>query len=439
MINLVIVLAIALAIVLGYKTGINTGLFAMIFGYVIGCIGLQLAPKTIIAAWPISTMFSIMTITFFYSFALINGTLEKLARYLLYYSRKFPSMLPYMLFFVAAFISALGAGNFAVVAFMAPLTLMICEEIHMSKLIGAIAINCGSLAGGNFMTSNLGIVFRGLMDEAVGSGEYITSFNSFLCSGLIFGISILFSLILLTEFRFFTKHGKSIGTNITFEKPEPFTEKQRINLILMIIMLASVLIFPILSALLPNVAIIGTINGYIDVSLIAVIFAVLALVFDLAPQKEAIAKVPWNTIIMVCGVGILIQVAIMGGTVDLMASWMGANVPAILLPVAFAAIASFMSFFSSTIGVVCPALFPLIPALSAATGLSPFLLFTCTVIGSQSSAISPFSSSGSMIVGSSSNEEERNKLFSQLIFRAVPTSICTAVILSLILSLLKLF
>ena len=86
----------------------------------------------------------------------------------------------------------------------------------MSKLIGAIAINCGSLAGGNFMTSNLGIVFRGLMDEAVGSGEYITSFNSFLCSGLIFGISILFSLILLTEFRFFTKHGKSIGTKITF-------------------------------------------------------------------------------------------------------------------------------------------------------------------------------------------------------------------------------
>lgn len=89
----------------------------------------------------------------------------KTARYLLYAFRKFPGLLPFALYVASAGIAALGAGFFTVMAFMAPLTLLICEEAHMNKLIGAIAINCGALSGANFMTSGSGSIFRGLMDE----------------------------------------------------------------------------------------------------------------------------------------------------------------------------------------------------------------------------------------------------------------------------------
>ena len=87
-----------------------------------------------------------------------------------------------------------------------------------------------------------------------------------------------------------------------------------------------------------------------------------------------------------------------------------------------------MSFFSSTTGVVAPALFPLIPGLAASTGLSATALFACTVIGAQSSAISPFSSGGSLILGSCGDEEERNTLFNRLLFTAVPLSVITCAI-----------
>lgn len=53
-------------------------------------------------------------------------------------------------FFVAVILSVMGAAYFTVLAFLAPITLLICEEARMDKLTGAVAINRGALAGGNF-------------------------------------------------------------------------------------------------------------------------------------------------------------------------------------------------------------------------------------------------------------------------------------------------
>ncbi|MCD8122411.1 MAG: SLC13 family permease [Clostridiales bacterium] len=428
MLSLLIIAGIAISVAIGYKTGHNTGFFAIVFAYLIGCFGLGMSTKEVINGWPISTMFVIFSVSLFYNFALVNGTLEKTARSLLYACRKFPGLLPFALYFASAVIAALGAGFFTVLAFMAPVTLLICKEAKMDKLTGAVAVNCGALSGANFMTSGSGIIFRGLMDEA-GLAE-----QSFSYSIVIFAASVFFSLLLIAAFRYIPKGNRNIGKGVSFEKPEPFTEQQKLNLYLMVIMIVVVLIFPILHIILPDVSWITFINGKLDVGLVAIIFSVIALFFNLAPQKEVIAKVPWNTIIMICGVGMLINVAIKAGTLDMMAAWAGSSLPAWVVPIAFSVIGAIMSFFSSTLGVVCPALFPLVPTLAETAGISPLVLFTCIVVGAQSSAISPFSSGGSLILGSCSTEEERNEMFPRLLFLAVPASVGAATLFNLILS-----
>ena len=171
-----------------------------------------------------------------------------------------------------------------------------------------------------------------------------------------------------------------------------------------------------------------------DVGLVAIVFSAIALFMKMAPQKDVIAKVPWNTIIMICGVGMLINVAIEAGTLDLLASWAGSSLPAWLIPIAFSLVGAVMSFFSSTLGVVCPALFPLVPTLAATTGIHPLILFTCIIIGAQSSAISPFSSGGSLVLGSCTSEEERSAMFPKLLFFAVPVSVISATVFNIILS-----
>ena len=436
MLNIIVVAAIAVSIALGYKTKINTGFFAIVFAYFIGCFAMGMKTKDIISTWPVGIMFVILAVSLFYNFALVNGTLEKMARYLLYSCRNFPGLLPFALFFVATVLAALGAGFFTVLAFMAPVTLMICEEAKMDKMVGAAAINCGALAGGNFMTSGLGIVFIGLIKEAYAANTSVKAVDAFNATAVIFGASIIFSLIFIAGLRYIPKANRNIGEGVTFELPEPLNAKQRTNLNLMLLMLVTVLIFPILHIMLPKVAIITLINSKIDVGLVAILFSVIALFLDLAPQKEVIARIPWNTIIMICGVGMLIQVAIKAGTIKALAAWISTNVPVALVPVVFSMVAAFMSFFSSTTGVVCPALFPLIPSLSVSTGINPVLLFVCTVLGAQSSAISPFSSGGSLVLGGCATEEDRTKLFPRLMFVAIPCSIILAMVFNFVLSLI---
>lgn len=430
MLSALIIASIAISVAIGYKTKYNTGLFAIVFAYLIGCFALGMKPKAVISQWPVSTMFVIFSVSLFYNFALVNGTLEKTARYLLYACRKCPGLLPFAIYLAAAGIAALGAGFFTVMAFMAPITLLICEEARMDKLVGAVAVNCGALSGANFMTSGSGIIFRGLMDE---SGLSDVSFNY---TAVIFVTSVIFSLLLIAAFRYIPKSNRGIGKGVSFDKPEPFTAQQKANLYLIVVMIVLVLIFPILNIIMPGNALIKTINSKIDVGLVAIIFSVIALFMKLAPQKEVISKIPWNTIIMICGVGMLIGVAIEAGTIDMLSTWASSNLPMWLVPIAFSVIGAIMSFFSSTLGVVCPALFPLVPVLAANTGINPMILFTCIVVGAQSSAISPFSSGGSLILGSCASEEERNVMFPRLLFLAVPVSVLSATAYNFVLSLI---
>lgn len=435
MLSAAIIFAIALAIFLGYKTKINTGLFCIVFAYIIGCFVMGLKPKQVIAYWPTNTMFVILSVSLFYNFAAINGTLEKMSGSLLYMCRKFPGLLPYALLAVAVILSVMGATYFTVLAFLAPITLVICDESRMDKLTGAVAINCGALAGGNFPTSNLGVIFRGLADTAFEASPDVAAVNTFGMEMKIFIFSVVFSLILVTIFRFGFKENRNIGKGVTFKKPEAFTKDQKLTLSLMMIMMVVVLIFPFLQVLMPGNAAIKYVSSKVDVGLVAIIFAVIALLLKLAPQKEAIARIPWNTIVMIAGAGMLIAVAVEAGTIEALSTWIGSNVPKPLVPIAFSIVGAIMSFFSSTTGVVAPALFPLIPNLAASAGLSASALFACTIIGAQSSAISPFSSGGSLILGSTPHEEDRNTLFNRLLMVAVPISVIFGAVYNFVIAM----
>lgn len=428
MLSLFIVLSIVVSIAIGYKTKINTGLIAIIFAYFIGSFAMGMSANEVILAWPVKIMFIIFSVSLFYNFALVNGTLEKLARNLLYACRKHPGLLPFALYLAAALIAALGAGFFTVIAFMAPITLLICDESKMDKLVGAVAVNFGALSGGNFMTSGLGIVFRSLMDET-GYAE-----QSFGYTAIIFIASVVFALLVIALFRYIPKKNRNIGSGVIFEKPEPLNKTQKTNFYLMIAMIIIVLSFPILHIIAPGNDTITYINKRMNVGLISIVFSVIALLLDLAPQKEVVAKIPWKTIIMISGVGMLISVAIEAGTINALSSWVGSSLPNWAIPIVFTIVGGFMSFFSSTTGVVAPALFPLVPELASNTGIDPLVIFACIVLGAQATAISPFSSGGSLILGSCPTEEERDVMFSRLLFIGVPVCIAVIIVFNFVLS-----
>lgn len=429
MANILILCAIILAIALGYRTKINTGFFGIVFAYIIGTFYLGIKSGDIIKMWPISIFFVILAISLFYNFAMTNGTLEKLAQHMLYRTRKVPKLLPLAIFIAATILAALGAGFFAVMAFFTPITMLLCRKTGLSPLIGALAVNYGALCGNNFMISPGGVVFIGLMNQAgYEAVSYGFEFQIFLASFVV--PIVVLSLLILFNTR---KKGNADVVEISL--PEAFNAVQKKTLALVVSMIVVVLIFPILHIIFPQVGLIKTLDKAIDVGLVAVVFAVLALLMNLGDEKEVIKKVPWGTLIMICGVGMLISVAIKAGTVKLIAGFVTDTIPAPVVPIVMAAIGGFMSFFSSTMGVVTPALFPLVPNLAEASGIDAAVLFSAIVIGAQATAISPFSSGGSLVL-STVSEEERVDMFGKLIFRGVPICLGAAIIYAFIVNLI---
>ncbi|WP_110670126.1 SLC13 family permease [Salinicola halophilus] len=430
MMSLVVIGAIVVSIVLGYRTRINIGLFAIAFAYLIGCFGLDLGPSEVIAMWPLKIFFIIFSVCLFYSFAIVNGTLEKLAEHLMYRCRRVPSLMPFAIFLAATVISALGAGYYTVLAFMAPITLLLCNRSGLNLIVGAMAVNYGALAGANFVSSQSGIIFRTLMTSS-GIPEDTAFINSFgiFASTLIVPIIVLAGLVLVNRRR-----GTAMASLDHIERPSPLDPNQKKTLTLTLIMMAMVLLPPIASLLLPDNAAVGFINSKVNIALIASVFSVIALLMKLGDERKAIASLPWGTIIMICGVGMLISVAIAAGTLDLLGAWIGTNIPPVLVPVAFGVAAALMSLFASTLGVVTPALFPLVPPMAATLGIDPMIVFIAIVVGAQATSISPFSSGGSLILGSCPDDQARAGLLPKLLFRAAPLGFVAAMIFNLLLA-----
>ena len=423
--TLIIMIAILLAIAIGYKTKINIGLFAIVFAYLIGSFGLDLTASQVVNFWPIKIFFIIFAVTLFYNVAMVNGALEKLASHLLYACRNFPILLPLAIFASATVIAALGAGFYTVLAFMAPMTLLLCQKTGMSKIIGGMAVNYGALAGANFMTSQSGVIFRGIM-EGVG----IEPAQAFTNSTAIFVTTLIVPIVVIGSYLLFNH--KKLNINVTAEKPAPFDPKQKQSLILIITLMAVVLIIPILNLIMPHNHLISFLNSKVDIGFMAIIFAVISLLLKLADEKKVVAMVPWGTLIMICGVGMLIEVAIQAGVINELSDWVSTTIPFWVIPVAMCVIGAFMSLFASTLGVVTPALFPIVPAIAVATGYNPTVLFVCIVVGAQASAISPFSSGGSLILGSTPQGVNQSQLFNDLLFRAVPLGFIAALLAAVV-------
>lgn len=430
MMSIIVVAAIVVAVALGYKTKINIGLFAIAFAYLIGCFGMGLSPSDVIGMWPLKIFFIIFSVCLFYSFATVNGTLEKLAEHLIYHCRKMPQLLPFAVFFTATLIAAMGAGYYTVLAFMAPITLLLCQRTGMGLIVGGLAVNYGALSGANFMSSQSGIIFRGLMTNAG-----ISDNDAFINAFGIFVSTLIIPLVVISVFAFLTREGRAMKTAM-FDASEPaaLNREQKITLWLTLAMMAIVLAAPIAHIALPDNGTITFINAKMDIGLIASIFSVIALLLKLGDERKAMASVPWGTLIMICGVGMLISVAIKAGTIDVLASWIGGSIPPLLVPVVFGVVAAFMSLFSSTLGVVTPALFPMVLPISQSLGLEPMVLFVAIVVGAQATSISPFSSGGSLILGSCTSEQSRTSLFPQLLFKAAPIGFVAALVFNVLLT-----
>lgn len=389
---LVFIGVIALAFILK----VNTGLLAIIAAVVLAVI--QPPAGGFFSLFDGKMFLMLMGVMYLFGIAEENSTLDLLAKKVINLCGGKVRLLPLLLFLLAAVISGIGPGPISATALMAVIAVALAKQvgIHPLKLLPFGAL--GAFATGLTPLTPSGIV---AINNATKSN--IAGFEW----PLMWQMALVFTLYSVILYFFVFKWHKVKAEGISKqEKTAPFNWKQWATL-------AGILLTAVLAIVLKD-------NKVINVGIIALAIGMILTIMGAAGESKVLKRIPWGTLILIVGVGMLISMVDALGGIDLLQSWLKPLMNSFTANPIMTILAGAMSWFSSASGVVMPTLIPVSSELAAeVSGLDAATLSVGVCIGAHFAAISPMSTCGGLMLaayssGDSVDDKARNKMFIQL-------------------------
>ncbi len=399
-IALLSIIALLLAIVIGVTKRVNMGIIALALTFLLATLffdvsafGLKKARDLYVQGWPMKIFFMMMAAMLMFSFANANGTIKLLAEKITYASGKKSKLLPWAFVMTTFTLTALGA-DLSVAAFVLPVAMMAGEKMNLHPIMLSVMTIGGALAGGASPVCIVGIVGSGLALE-YGVSTYLPIWFAQMTTVFIEVIFVYF---------FFKGH-KSVNAELEgFEKPEPFSKKQIMTMVIIGLALASVIFLKM------------------DLAMSAFMAAAVMLLFNVADEKEALQNVSWNVLLLVGGVGVLVFTIKTVGGIDLISNALSSIMTEHTAVPIMSALGASMSFFASATGVVMPTLFPTAVDLSANMSgtVQPIQFMQGILAGSMGATpYSPLSALGAMAMATLPPSVDKEKHFSKMMLVAV--------------------
>ncbi len=399
-------LAVAIAIGCIFKK--NTGIVSIALALILARIA-SVPDKFLLNAFDSSLFIKLLGVMFLFCVAQNNQTLEIIAKKAILLCRGKVKLIPIVLFFFSAIISFIGPGLISATALVSVLAIALAIEADVEPMKFLFFGGLGAFAGGLSPITPSGIVAITKSEQSGIVGiEFSIAFFMFIIM-LLIAIILYFFVFKWHKYDDSQNKKTEISNNVKFEKKHLFT-------------IIGIILVSALSTIFS-----------VDIGLISFLVAIVLCIFGFGNEAEAMKKIPWNTLIMIAGVGMLISLVTELGGVQLLSDGikllMGEQTAAAIITI----LAGIMSWVSSASGVVMPTLIPTVPALAASAGVSPVALVTGICIGANAAAFSPLSSCGGLMLSAYSTskiatEKGRDKLFSKLFLLSACSILITALI-----------
>lgn len=385
--NLGIISLIALlaAIIIGFVRNANVGILCMGFSMVLGLV-FGLDAKEILSGFSSSLFIQMVGITYLFAIINSNGTLELLAHKMVGMVGKKKALIPFVMYILGFLICAVGPGAIPSLAIIPVIAIPVAVSAGINPIMTAIIGDLGVMSGRMSPLTPESAVVRELMEEQGLTGNTIPIMISLTITALIVAVLVY---IYYKGWKVEKREDK------TEEALPKFNGKQWLSLAGLLILAVGVLLFSW------NVGLTGFLVGSV------------LIVLGCGEEKKAIKGIPWNVILMVLGVGILMNVISLSGGIDIMVAGlekiMGHRTAAMIMAIT----AGFMSFFSSGLGVVFPTLIPTASGLASGLGVGAVELVTVIVIGGTVSGFTPISTTGALIMAGVAQQENAEEKFPQ--------------------------
>jgi Na+/H+ antiporter NhaD/arsenite permease-like protein len=412
-------LSLVITILIGRFARINVGILAMAFAWIIGYYLAGMSINTIVAGFPLGLFTVLFGITFLFGQAQVNGALDKIAQIALSAAKGNRGLLPIIFFTLPLILATIGPGNIGAVALLAPLAMAVAGRAGISAFLMTVMVANGANAGAFSPFAPTGIIANGLVKQL---GLMMDPWTQIYLPSLLAQ-----SFIALIGYLFFgglalwqtDRQEQCVNLEELVGKRQPLTQAQLLTL-------------TAIAALILGVTIFKADTGFLALTLAAVL-----TLLNAADQEAAIKAVPWNAIIMVCGVSVLISILQETGGLDLFITLLaGISTPANVTGI-IAFVTGLVSAYSSSSGVVMPAFIPTVPGLIAKLGGGNAAAIVSAInVGSHVVDVSPLSTLGAICIANAAPEEDKNKLFHYLLINGLVMAVFGAVICYLFFGLL---
>jgi len=418
------IVAFAIAIIVSCVSQINVGFLAIAFAYIVGVLFGGMKVSEVAGGFPAGLFVTLVSVTLFFSQANVNGTLNKLTKSSVKLARGNLGMIPVIFFFLAAGLASIGAGNIATTALLAPVAMMVAGRMGISAFLMTICVCCGANAGALSPVAPTGVIAnQQLARIGITGQEWPTFFNNFIAEGFV-GLAGYF---LLGGYKLFSKQPAAAPTDLNDslladEGPYNWHQKLTLGLIAALLLSVSVLGNAKLKAFL------GVTFDF-DVAMAAIIAAVIITILGASDEEKAVKGMPWNVILMVCGVTILISILEKKGGMDLFSSLLARFSTQTSVTGVMGFVTGIISVYSSSSGVVLPAFLPTIPKLiKDLGGGDPMAIASSINVGAHLVDVSPLSTLGALCIANAAATEDRKALFNKLMIWGLSMSVVGAIV-----------
>ena len=380
----------------------NIGVLALAVGVVaVRLFGMN--DRALIGAVNVSLFVTLVGITLLFAVITSTGALELLARKIIARAGKRTWMIPILIYLAGFTIVAVGPGGVPALAIIPPLAAAIAVEVGYNPLMLSLIGICGMTSGRFSPITPEGTIILSAVAKAGYTGNVTPA---------IWVNAVLYNLILaVVIYIAFKGYKVKAAPDAEVKQAEKFSGKQIVALLSILVMLFLI------------------VYAKVNLGLAALSVAAVLLVFHVADDSKCIKAIPWNTIILVLGVGALLSIVAQAGGIALLSDGLSKIMSNSTATPLMSLSAGLLSLVSSALGVVYPTMMPMcIDIAKQIGGVNPAALMSAVAAAGAASGISLMSTGGALIIAAIVGEErinltkeDENKLFVQLLIISMLT------------------
>ena len=380
--------------VVATKWPLNIGVMGLVASFGVGYFMLGMTDKEILADFPANIVMTIIGVTYFFSMAQRNGTIDIIVQTCVRLVRGKTLLLPWVFFLMAAALTSLGTFSPAAVALLAPAAIGLAYESRIHPvLMGAFIIN-GAHAGGFSPLSVAGVLVH---DIALKNGFPISQGALFTAS---FAINLILSVLTVVLFALLGKLRDGDGQHADLETGS--TGRPHGQQILTLVLIVAMLVC--------------TLGFHMPIGFVALSAGLLLACVNIKEHQTFIGGISWSTVLLVAGMITYVSLLQHVGVIDTLAEQALALGAPLLVALVLCYVIGVGSAFASSTALLT-AFIPLAGPLLATSSLSASGTVAALAIAATVVDVSPFSTDGALVVANA-RENDRQRVYKQLMIYA---------------------